>query len=150
MCNIFLFVGPEYGTTEAAWKGALVEAERLCDVHTRVKDDLCNEVIQQVKTWQKDSYHKVSGETILSPSTIVRYCENVISIFRPYYTSKNAKKWKTRLKKPKNLGVNYYRKLTKRKAIIKWRVKQKERPSPKRKMPEAIVRHRTTRFLSSF
>lgn len=44
---------------EAAWKGALVEAERLCDVHNRVRDDLYNEVIQQVKTWQKDNYHKV-------------------------------------------------------------------------------------------
>lgn len=37
-----------------------MEAERLCDVHNRVKDDLCNEVIQNVKTWQKDTYHKVS------------------------------------------------------------------------------------------
>lgn len=55
-----MFLGPEYGTTEAAWKGGLVEAERLCDVHNRIKDDLCNEVIQQVKTWQKDNYHKVN------------------------------------------------------------------------------------------
>lgn len=53
------FSGPEYGTMEAAWKGALVEAERLCDVHNRVRDDLYNEVIQQVKSWQKDNYHKV-------------------------------------------------------------------------------------------
>jgi len=51
--------GPEYGTTEAAWKGVLVEADRLCDLHIRVKDDLCNEIMQQVKTWQKDNYHKV-------------------------------------------------------------------------------------------
>lgn len=56
--NELIEKGPEYGTTEAAWKGTLVEAERLCDVHNRVKDDLCNEVIQQVKTWQKDTYHK--------------------------------------------------------------------------------------------
>ncbi|XP_008475171.1 protein kinase C and casein kinase substrate in neurons protein 1-like [Diaphorina citri] len=45
--------GPEYGTTEAAWKGVLVEADRLCDVHVRVRDELCNDVIQQVKQWQK-------------------------------------------------------------------------------------------------
>ncbi|KAL1110216.1 hypothetical protein AAG570_008293 [Ranatra chinensis] len=50
--------GPEYGTTEAAWKGMLVESERLCDLHIRVKDDLCNDVIQNVKSWQKETYHK--------------------------------------------------------------------------------------------
>ncbi|XP_018903485.2 protein kinase C and casein kinase substrate in neurons protein 1 isoform X2 [Bemisia tabaci] len=56
--NELIEKGPEYGTTEAAWKGVLVEADRLCDLHQRVKDDLCNQVIQQVKTWQKDAYHK--------------------------------------------------------------------------------------------
>ncbi|XP_014207471.1 protein kinase C and casein kinase substrate in neurons protein 1 isoform X2 [Copidosoma floridanum] len=50
--------GPEYGTTEAAWKGVLVEADRLCDLHTRIRDNLCNNIVQQVKTWQKDTYHK--------------------------------------------------------------------------------------------
>jgi len=51
--------GPEYGTTEAAWKGVLVESDRLCDLHLRVKENLCNDIVQQVKTWQKDAYHKV-------------------------------------------------------------------------------------------
>ncbi|KAH0946689.1 hypothetical protein HN011_008671 [Eciton burchellii] len=50
--------GPEYGTTEAAWKGVLVESDRLCDLHLRVKENLCNDIVQQVKTWQKDAYHK--------------------------------------------------------------------------------------------
>ncbi|KYN22923.1 PREDICTED: protein kinase C and casein kinase substrate in neurons protein 1 isoform X2 [Trachymyrmex cornetzi] len=50
--------GPEYGTTEAAWKGVLVESDRLCDLHLRVKENLCNDIVQQVKTWQKDTYHK--------------------------------------------------------------------------------------------
>ncbi|XP_076663997.1 protein kinase C and casein kinase substrate in neurons protein Synd isoform X2 [Andrena cerasifolii] len=50
--------GPEYGTTEAAWKGVLVESDRLCDLHLRVKENLCNDIIHQVKTWQKDTYHK--------------------------------------------------------------------------------------------
>ncbi|XP_063992524.1 protein kinase C and casein kinase substrate in neurons protein 1 isoform X1 [Diachasmimorpha longicaudata] len=50
--------GPEYGTTEAAWKGSLVESDRLCDLHLRVKENLCDDIIQQVKTWQKDTYHK--------------------------------------------------------------------------------------------
>jgi hypothetical protein len=53
--------GPEYGTTEAAWKGVLSESDRICDLHLRVKENLCNDIILQVKTWQKDTYHKVSG-----------------------------------------------------------------------------------------
>ncbi|XP_014249868.1 protein kinase C and casein kinase substrate in neurons protein 1 isoform X2 [Cimex lectularius] len=56
--NDLIEKGPEYGTTQAAWKGVLVEADRLCDLHHKVKDDLCNEVIQNVKSWQKDTYHK--------------------------------------------------------------------------------------------
>lgn len=56
--NEIIEKGPEYGTTEAAWKGSLVEADRLCDVHNRVKDDICNDVMQQIKVWQKDTYHK--------------------------------------------------------------------------------------------
>lgn len=51
--------GPEYGTTEAACKGVLVEADRLCDLHSSMKDDLQNDVIGQIRTWQKDNYHKV-------------------------------------------------------------------------------------------
>ncbi|XP_072392296.1 protein kinase C and casein kinase substrate in neurons protein 1 isoform X2 [Diabrotica undecimpunctata] len=50
--------GPEYGTTEAAWKGALVEADRRCDLHSRIRDSLTNDVINKVKQWQKDNYHK--------------------------------------------------------------------------------------------
>ncbi|XP_044727886.1 protein kinase C and casein kinase substrate in neurons protein 1 isoform X2 [Chrysoperla carnea] len=56
--NDLIEKGPEYGTTEAAWKGVLVESDRLCDLHLRVRDNLCNDVIQQVKTWQKETYHK--------------------------------------------------------------------------------------------
>ncbi|XP_057336255.1 protein kinase C and casein kinase substrate in neurons protein 2 isoform X2 [Microplitis mediator] len=50
--------GPEYGTTEAAWKSSLVESDRLCDLHLRVKENLSNDIVQQIKTWQKDTYHK--------------------------------------------------------------------------------------------
>lgn len=45
---------------EAGWKSVLTEADRLSDVHVRIKDNLCNDVINQVKSWQKDNYHKVS------------------------------------------------------------------------------------------
>lgn len=48
---------------EAAWKGILTEAERLSDVHLKVKENLCCGEIQQIKTWQKDNFHKVSGST---------------------------------------------------------------------------------------
>ena len=52
------FPGPEYGTTEAAWKAVLNEADRRCELHLRVKDNLVNDVIQSIKNWQKDNYHK--------------------------------------------------------------------------------------------
>lgn len=44
---------------EAAWKGILTEAERLSDVHLRVKENLIAGEIQMIKTWQKDNFHKV-------------------------------------------------------------------------------------------
>lgn len=52
--------GPEYGTMEAAWKGSMVEAERLSDLHLSVRDRLVNDVMAQIKNWQKETYHKVS------------------------------------------------------------------------------------------
>lgn len=48
---------------EAAWKGGMVEAERLSDLHLSVRDRLVNDVMAQIKNWQKDTYHKVSGIT---------------------------------------------------------------------------------------
>ncbi|XP_050088749.1 protein kinase C and casein kinase substrate in neurons protein 1 isoform X3 [Anopheles aquasalis] len=50
--------GPEYGTTEAAWKGMLTEAERLSDLHLKIKANLCTDVTLQIKEWQKENYHK--------------------------------------------------------------------------------------------
>lgn len=50
--------GPEYGTTEAAWRSMCEEADRRCDLHVNVKDRLLNEIISSIKQWQKDSYHK--------------------------------------------------------------------------------------------
>jgi hypothetical protein len=50
--------GPEYGTTEAAWRSMCEEADRRCDLHVNVKDRLLNETITSIKQWQKDSYHK--------------------------------------------------------------------------------------------
>ena len=52
--------GPEYGTMEAAWKAVLVESDRRCDLHNRVKEDLTMKVNNQLKLWQRENYHKVS------------------------------------------------------------------------------------------
>ena len=54
------YLGPEYGTTEAAWKAVLVEADRRGALHNRVKEDLNTKVVTDIKQWQKDSFHKVS------------------------------------------------------------------------------------------
>jgi len=56
--NSLIEKGPEYGTTEAAWKAVLNEADRRCDLHLRVKENLNNEVITSIKNWQKDNFHK--------------------------------------------------------------------------------------------
>lgn len=55
---MFIYPGPEYGTTEAAWKAVLIESDRRCDMHLRIKDQLLNDVITQIKQWQKDNFHK--------------------------------------------------------------------------------------------
>ena len=57
--DTYLIIGPEYGTMEAAWKAVLVEADRRCELHNRVKEDLNVKVNNQMKTWQKDHFHKV-------------------------------------------------------------------------------------------
>ncbi|KAF9824730.1 hypothetical protein SFRURICE_010337 [Spodoptera frugiperda] len=62
--NDLIEKGPEYGTMEAAWKGGMVEAERLSDLHLSVRDRLVNDVMAQIKNWQKDTYHKVSTTKI--------------------------------------------------------------------------------------
>ena len=62
LLHLFLLlpIGPEYGTTEAAWKGVLGEAERLSDLHTKIRDHMAEDVPNQIKSWQKEAYHKVS------------------------------------------------------------------------------------------
>lgn len=50
--------GPEYGTTEAAWRGCLSEAEDLAEVHTGIKESLVNNVQAQISQWKKENFHK--------------------------------------------------------------------------------------------
>ncbi|KAK4290583.1 hypothetical protein Pmani_026086 [Petrolisthes manimaculis] len=56
--NNIIEKGPEYGTTEAAWKGVLMEAEQRYELHTHVKENLINEVHSNIKQWQRENYHK--------------------------------------------------------------------------------------------
>ncbi|GAB1601281.1 protein kinase C and casein kinase substrate in neurons protein 1-like isoform X4 [Argonauta hians] len=56
--NDFLEKGPEYGTTQAAWKSVLTEADKLCELHNEVAERLANNVYLQVKQWNKDNYHR--------------------------------------------------------------------------------------------
>ena len=59
--NNMIEKGPEYGTTEAAWKGILVEADRRAELHNKVREDLHTKVNNQLKHWQKENYHKVNS-----------------------------------------------------------------------------------------
>lgn len=56
--------GPAYGTTKAAWRGVLDEAESLSDVHLRVRDRLHDEAYSTIKIWAKENYHKNTFGTI--------------------------------------------------------------------------------------
>lgn len=51
-------LGPEYGTTEAAWEGMLTESDRLSDHHSAMRDNLLNGVHVKAKQWQKETYSK--------------------------------------------------------------------------------------------
>jgi hypothetical protein len=37
----------------------LVEADRRCALHNKVKEDLNTKVAADIKIWQKENYHKV-------------------------------------------------------------------------------------------
>lgn len=56
--NDLIEKGPEYGTTEAAWKGILGEAESLSELHTKIRDHMAEDVPNQIRSWQKEAYHK--------------------------------------------------------------------------------------------
>merc|ERR1711902_214689 len=60
--NNIIEKGPEYGTMEAAWKAVLVESDRRCDLHNRVRDDLTIKANSELKNWQKENYHKVLND----------------------------------------------------------------------------------------
>ncbi|VDI02070.1 protein kinase C and casein kinase substrate in neurons protein [Mytilus galloprovincialis] len=56
--NDFLDKGPEYGTTQAMWRGLLEESNSTAELHTVVAENLMQKVYQGIKSWQKENYHK--------------------------------------------------------------------------------------------
>ena len=52
------FTGPEYGTTQAAWKAVLHEAECLAQIHTNIRENLLAEVHLKIKEWKASNYKK--------------------------------------------------------------------------------------------
>jgi len=50
--------GPEYGTTQGAWRGVLHESDSIADIHTKIGDNLLNQVQTKVKDWKQTNYKK--------------------------------------------------------------------------------------------
>lgn len=55
---MYIIEGPEYGTTQAMWRGLLEEANSTAELHTVVAENLMQKVYQGIKSWQKENYHK--------------------------------------------------------------------------------------------
>ncbi|OWF51969.1 protein kinase C and casein kinase substrate in neurons protein 2-like isoform X2 [Mizuhopecten yessoensis] len=56
--NEYLDKGPEYATTQGAWRGLLEEADSVANLHTLVGENLMSKAYADIKQWQKDNYHK--------------------------------------------------------------------------------------------
>lgn len=56
--NILIILASEFGSMTSAWKAIMNEADATADVHHAVHDDLQNDVIPEIKTWQKGKYIK--------------------------------------------------------------------------------------------
>jgi hypothetical protein len=55
----FLFiVASEFGSTSSAWKAIMGEADASAEVHQTVHDELQNDIIPSIKSWQKTKYVK--------------------------------------------------------------------------------------------
>jgi hypothetical protein len=48
----------EYGSTASAWKAIMGDADASAEVHQTVHDELQNDIIPTVKSWQKTKYVK--------------------------------------------------------------------------------------------
>ena len=50
-CRELSCPGPEYGTTQGAWRGLLTEADHVADLHTVMAEKLMFEVHGSIKVW---------------------------------------------------------------------------------------------------
>jgi hypothetical protein len=54
----FLLIAPEFGSMTSAWKAIMGEADASAEVHQTVHDELQNDIIPAIKSWQKTKYIK--------------------------------------------------------------------------------------------
>ena len=54
----FLSLAPEFGSMTSAWKAIMAEADASAEVHQTVHDELQNDIIPAIKSWQKTKYVK--------------------------------------------------------------------------------------------
>jgi hypothetical protein len=48
----------EYGTMETAWRAVAMEGVKRASVHLAVREDVDNQVVEPLRAWHKDTYHR--------------------------------------------------------------------------------------------
>ncbi len=56
--NEYLQKGSEYGSMKSTWSAALIEADRIADIHLQTHNVLNDELNNEIKQWQKTNYIK--------------------------------------------------------------------------------------------
>jgi hypothetical protein len=52
------FLASEFGSMTSAWKAIMAEADASAEVHQTVHDELQNDIVPAIKSWQKTKYIK--------------------------------------------------------------------------------------------
>jgi len=55
----YLAKSPEFGSMSTAWKAIMNEADASAEVHQAVNDELQNDVIPTIKSWQKNKIYEI-------------------------------------------------------------------------------------------
>jgi hypothetical protein len=84
---------PEYGTAKATWSSIALEANNISEMHLKMHEDIEDQLISDVKSWQKQNYPK----TIMNTLKIAKqYEEEFTKAQKPwakkYLHSEKAKK----------------------------------------------------------
>jgi hypothetical protein len=58
LIDLLFIVASEFGSMTSAWKAIMAEADASAEVHQSVHDELQNDIIPAVKSWQKTKYVK--------------------------------------------------------------------------------------------